>query len=245
MYFYQIKCCFVIRIYSVTGRRYVMKKVDELTKNRREMDRVRENISGHMPEDREMPEYCPVRNFETYLQKLHPQCNRLWQFPTDSFNISDECWFQKRPIGKDTLPLASFMFTLSKKTGLSQIYTNHSIRATGATILGRNCSMTQIMAVTGHKSALSVAVNQRVSSKEKQVMGDIITSSVRGEQPSQLSSIMPPHSTSRLQLMPPTQNSSSSTSLVQMRANTHVSSSVTDVVDILDVNYDDLFCDSS
>jgi hypothetical protein len=27
----------------------------------------RENISGHMPEDREMPEYCPVRNFETYL----------------------------------------------------------------------------------------------------------------------------------------------------------------------------------
>ena len=231
MYFYQIKCCFVIRIYSVTGRRYVMKKVDELTKNRREMDR--ENISGHMPEDREMPEYCPVRNFETYLQKLHPQCNRLWQFPTDSFNISDECWFQKRPIGKDTL--ASFMFTLSKKTGLSQIYTNHSIRATGATILGRNCSMTQIMAVTGHKSASSVAVYQRVSSKEKQVMGDIITSSVRGEQPSQLSSIMPPHSTSRLQLMPPTQNSSSSTSLVQMRANTHVSSSVTDVVDILDV----------
>ena len=106
-------------------------------------------------------------------------------------------------------------------------------------------SMAQIMAVTGHKSASSVAVYQRVSSKEKQVMGDIITSSVRGEQPSQLSSIMPPHSTSRLQLMPPTQNSSSSTSLVQIRANTHVSSSVTDVVDILDVNYDDLFCDSS
>ena len=117
------------------------------------------------------------------------------------------------------------------------IYTNHSIRATAATILGRNCSMAQIMAFTGHKSASSVAVYQRVSSKEKQVMGDIITSSVRGEQ---LSSIMPPHSTSRLQLMPPTQNSSSSTSLVQMRANT---SSVTDVVDILDVNYDDLFCD--
>jgi hypothetical protein len=74
------------------------------------------------------------------------------------------------------------------------------LKVTDATILGRNCSMTQIMAVTGHKSALSVAVYQRVSSKEKQVMGDIITSSVRGEQLSQLSSIMPPHSTSRLQL---------------------------------------------
>jgi ribosomal protein L14 len=45
--------------------------------------------------------------------------------------------------------------------------------------------MAQIMAVTGHKSASSVTVYQRVSSKEKQVMGDIITSSVRGEQPSQ------------------------------------------------------------
>ena len=67
------------------------------------------------------------------------------------------------------------------------IYTNHSIRATGATILGRNCSMAQIMAVPEHKSASSVAVYQRVSSKEKQVMGDIITSSVRGEQLSQLS----------------------------------------------------------
>jgi hypothetical protein len=80
---------------------------------------------------------------------------------------------------------------------------------------------------------------ERVSSKEKQVMGDIITSSVRGEQPSQLSSIMPLHSTSRLQLMPPTQNSSSSTSLVQMRANSHVSSSVTDVASDVEL---ELFC---
>jgi hypothetical protein len=46
-----------------------------------------ENISAHMPQDREMPEYCRVKNFETCLQKLHPQCNRLWQFPKDSFNI--------------------------------------------------------------------------------------------------------------------------------------------------------------
>jgi hypothetical protein len=51
------KDTFVIRIHSVTGRRYVMKKVDELTKNRREMDR--ENISGHMPEDRETSGICP------------------------------------------------------------------------------------------------------------------------------------------------------------------------------------------
>jgi hypothetical protein len=37
-----------------------MKKEDKLTKTHREMDR--EKCSGHMPEDSEMPEYCPVRN---------------------------------------------------------------------------------------------------------------------------------------------------------------------------------------
>ena len=55
--------------------------------------------------------------------------------------------------------------------------------------------MAQIMTVTGHYKVTNLPRQlqyyQRVSSKEKQVMGDIITSSVRGEQPSQLSSIMP------------------------------------------------------
>ena len=61
---------------------YVMKKVDKITKAHREMDR--ENVSGQMTEDSEMPEYCPVRNFEIYLEKRHPQCNRLWQFPMNA-----------------------------------------------------------------------------------------------------------------------------------------------------------------
>jgi len=37
-------------------------KDDELTKNRREIDR--ENVSGDAPEDSEMPEYSPIRDFE-------------------------------------------------------------------------------------------------------------------------------------------------------------------------------------
>jgi hypothetical protein len=53
---YMTKHTFVIRTYSVTGRRYVMKKVDELTKHRWEIER--EHISGHMPEYPETPEYC-------------------------------------------------------------------------------------------------------------------------------------------------------------------------------------------
>jgi hypothetical protein len=61
-----------------------MKKEDKLTKTRGETDR--KNVSGHKPENSEMPEYSTVRNFEIYLEKLLPQRNRLWQF--------HECWFQ-------------------------------------------------------------------------------------------------------------------------------------------------------
>ena len=51
-----------------------------------------ENVSGNMPEDREMPEYCPVRNFETYLEKTSPSVQQIWA-------ISDECWFQSTNYG--------------------------------------------------------------------------------------------------------------------------------------------------
>jgi hypothetical protein len=64
----------VIRTYADTGRRYVMEKVDEWSIIRMKMD----NISGNIPKDREMPEYCPFRNIETYLENVHPRCNRLW-----------------------------------------------------------------------------------------------------------------------------------------------------------------------
>ena len=215
------KDTFVVKSYPDTGRKYIIKKTDELTKNQRESDR--EKISGHMPADSEVSDICPVRSFETYLSKLNPDCNRLWQYPKDSFSASDECWYTKKPIGKDSL--ASFLSNLSRKVGLSKVYTNHSIRATGTTILGRICSTAQVMSVTGHKSASSVAVYQRVSNKEKQAMGDIISSSVRGE----TSQILP--------IMPPT----SSTSLVPVTSSTQLQSTVP--YEMQGINIDDLFCD--
>ena len=64
-----------------------MKKVDKLTKTCREIDR--QNVSGHMPENSEISEYSPLRNFEIYLERLHPQCNRLWQFPVNVGSKAD------------------------------------------------------------------------------------------------------------------------------------------------------------
>ena len=64
---------------SITKDMFVIGTLrNRITKAHKEMER--ENVSKHMPEYSEMPEYCKVRIFETYLEQLHPQCNKLWQF---------------------------------------------------------------------------------------------------------------------------------------------------------------------
>jgi hypothetical protein len=58
----------------------------------------------------------------------------------------DDTWYCNEPVGEKKLTV--FMSELSKSAALSQIYTNHSIRATGATILSKNMhGPAQIMAV--------------------------------------------------------------------------------------------------
>jgi len=81
------------------------------------------------------------------------------------------------------------MKDLSMKYALSRIYTNHSIRVTGATILSRKkYSCSQIKEVTGHKSVSSLAVYQRVSDEEKLQMGKSLTDKTLGTERSSTSS---------------------------------------------------------
>ena len=75
------------------------------------------------------------------------------------------------------------MSELSKSTDLSRMYTNHSIRATGATILSKNkFGAAQIMAVTSHKSGQSLSVYQRVDASEKILMGHTLSKSLLQQQ---------------------------------------------------------------
>lgn len=65
-----------------------------------------------------------------------------------------------------------FMSDLSWKRNLDQIYTNHSIRATGATMLSKEMyGPSQTMAVAGHKYIQSLTVYPRVDKEEKIRMG--------------------------------------------------------------------------
>ena len=124
----------------------------DLAKNHRANDR--ESISSVMPEFPGSP-YCPVKSFEMYISKLHPLCTSLWQRPKESFSDDDTVWYCNSRLGEKTL--AKFITKLSEGAKLSQIYTNHSIRATGATILTKGMfNPSQIMAVTGHKSVNSL-----------------------------------------------------------------------------------------
>ena len=68
------------------------------------------------------------------------------------------------------------MTTLSKKCKLSEVYTNHSLRATGATIFAKNmCYNAQIMAVTGHTFVQALSMYQRVDDEDEIRMGKTLT----------------------------------------------------------------------
>jgi integrase len=121
--------------------------------------------------------YCPVMSFQNYVRRLHPSNERLWQRPLDSFSENSPVWYCNSGVGEKTL--SRFMSRLSKSCGLSLIYTNHSMRATGATILSKNMHGTaQIMAVTGHKSVQSLTTYQRVDTEDKIKMGQTLTQNV-------------------------------------------------------------------
>lgn len=115
-------------------------------------------------------------------------------------------WFCNVPVGEKKL--RSFLSSLSKAINLSKVYTNHSIRATGASILSK-CMYgpSQVMSVTGHKSVQCLGVYQQVSDAEKIQMGESISENLA---PTSSLPMLP--STKRLAIMA---NSSSSSTVCE------------------------------
>ena len=166
------KATFVVKTNPETGERYVIQAVDELTKNHQ--GNCRESHTAVMPEKPGDPK-CPVSSFVKYTQHLHPKCDALWARPCVS--PKSDIWYYNCPVGQTTL--GRFMKDLSVKYNLSQIYTNHSIRVTGATILTRNkFPASAIKEITGHRSISSLAIYQRVNDEEKIEMGKSLSESV-------------------------------------------------------------------
>jgi hypothetical protein len=72
------KSTFEIKTDAKSGLRYVTKAKDELTKNYR--GTIRKKTAGIMPET-VGSEFCQVRSFERYINKLHPSCDHLYWMP--------------------------------------------------------------------------------------------------------------------------------------------------------------------
>ena len=159
---------------------YVKKVIDEIQKNHTECDN--EIITGFMPQMLDhlgnVHKLCPVRAFENYLNKLHPNNNSLWQKPAKQIPTDPlKSWYENVNVGHNTHD--KFMTKLSTDCKLSKKYTNHCLRVTGITSLKRgNFSDKQVMSVSGHKSIDSLAIYQRVKSDEKLMMGMCLTFSL-------------------------------------------------------------------
>ena len=152
------------------GLRYIIHR-DMLTKTRRENDD--EGYSGHMYEISGSPK-CPVSSFLAYKEVLNPAQQCMWQRPKPKVPPEGP-WYTNAPLGVNTL--GSKMKTIAKKAGCSQMYTNHSLRATTVTVLDEaGFASRDIMAVTGHKSESSLKHYSRTSNAKKELMSTVIAS---------------------------------------------------------------------
>ena len=154
---------------------YVQKIKDELTKNHKEAENI---VTGLMPENKD-DRLCPVRSFRKYLEHLEPNNPYLWQTPLKNGKKKNniDIWYGMQHMGKNTL--SGFMKDVSKECQLSQIYTNHSIRVTGITVLTRqNFTNSEIMAVSGHKSVHSLVNYQKTRDTQKLEMGNVLLQSM-------------------------------------------------------------------
>lgn len=70
---------------------------------------------------------CPLSSFLKYVTHLHPMTDAFWQRPKRNVSQSDYVWYDHAPLGSSTL--TKIMQRISLQAGLSDNYTNYSIRS--------------------------------------------------------------------------------------------------------------------
>ncbi|VDI39571.1 Hypothetical predicted protein [Mytilus galloprovincialis] len=169
-------------------RRFVDTSSEEIEQKRLKMSAdktIKQNIAAATI----FREYLKVKKmdpgFEQYnTLKLDEMLDHFYMDSVTNYGRDQKINFEKSTLHGIitflwTKTLGNFMSYLIKKCNLSEIYTNHSIRATGATVQAKNsyCNA-QIMAVTRHKSVASLSLYQRVDNDDKIRMGQTLTESI-------------------------------------------------------------------
>ena len=124
-------------------------------------------------------ERCPVYLIDLYFSKFPEPPEQLDYFylrPLSSTpDDSTEPWFQRSPIGKNTL--AKFVENMCLSAGLEK-KTNHSLRATGATAMfAAGVPEKMIKGVTGHRSSKSLEIYERPTLQQQIALSKDMSSS--------------------------------------------------------------------
>ncbi|XP_005108675.1 uncharacterized protein LOC101859972 [Aplysia californica] len=123
---------------DIHGRRYVWLKDTTNTPNSREDDyplKLKRGVEEETPTyqvgermyERPGDPRCPLSSFLKYVTHLHPMTDAFWQRPKRNVSQSDYVWYDHTPLGSSTL--TKIMQRISLQAGLSDNYTNYSIRS--------------------------------------------------------------------------------------------------------------------
>ena len=168
------KSTFEIKV-DAAGKRFVTQTLDEMDKNHREnCDRNATIGEGRMYENH-LSDSCPVKSFEKYISKLHPDLEALWQRPREGPLRADESiWYFRAPVGEKKM--GNMMKDMSNQYQLSKIYTNHCLRSTAIEILNAaGFNDREIMKISGHKSVTSLqSYPNRISDQCKESISNSI-----------------------------------------------------------------------
>ena len=135
------------------GATYCRMAYNEMEKKKQGNEKTIREKEARMYE--EPGDDCPIRSLKLLLAKLHPDCKALFQYPRGTVKITDKVWFNRQPIGKNTI--CQLMKRISEAAELSRTYTNHCIRATSITAMNAaGIEGTNIISITGHKSVDSL-----------------------------------------------------------------------------------------
>lgn len=121
-------------------------------------------------------------SLKLFVAKLNPFCTAFFQYPKPSVTKEDTVWYENRPLGVNKL--GDMMKVISVGAELSQIYTNHSVRASAITLLSNaNVPDRHIMFVSGHSSEQSLAhYSSRPSVTQLESVSDTISNTVQDNQ---------------------------------------------------------------
>lgn len=115
-----------------------------------------------------------------YISKLNPKQTAFFQRPSTKAQEADTVWYDNAKVGVNSL--SKMMKEISIGAELSQVYTNHCVRATAITLWSNaEVPSRHIMAISGHANENSISsYNSRPSVEQLKNCSTIMSSALNG-----------------------------------------------------------------